>query len=89
MAGMEKMQSKTKFELFRWFHLVSIFLVSVALSMLIIELLALPMLRWLLCGIHYHFPTLNRVRQIGLFTLISSLFAGTVAWFYEKKVSGR
>lgn len=83
------MKSKTSFELFRWLHLVVLWLIVMALGVTIIEVAIGPVLQWLLNDAAYQLPSLDRVRRMALFVAFIGFFAGTVSWFYDKKTSGR
>lgn len=83
------MKSKTRFELIRWAYFVSIFLLSTACIVVISEYLAGPALQWLFHDAAYSLPSWSRIGRAGLFVLFMGFFAGTLAWFYEKKASGR
>jgi len=84
------MRSKTKFELVRWVHLVILFLLTGLVGILLIGLfLVVPSLNWLFHDIPYVLPTLNRVGRVAVSIFFISVFSGTVAWYYEKRQSGR
>ncbi|WP_245005053.1 hypothetical protein [Paraburkholderia sacchari] len=73
----------------RWIYFVAVFLLSTACIVILGEYLAGPALRWLFHDIPYAFPSWQRMERAGLFVLLMGLLAGTVAWFYDKKSSGR
>ncbi|WP_075122938.1 hypothetical protein [Burkholderia paludis] len=83
------MKPKTNFEWFRWMYYVLIWLISATLVVAISELIAGPALLWLFNDIPYQLPTWNRAGRMAVFVVLFSLFAGTVAWFSEKRRSGR
>lgn len=83
------MKPKMKFELWRWGYFVILFLVGTALIFLIAEVVAGPVLRWLLYDIPYALPTWTRAGRMAIAVLFISFVAGTVAWYYEKCQSGR
>ena len=83
------MKPKTKFELFRWMHLVILWLIAMGLGVLIIEVMVGPALQRLLNDIPYQLPTWQRMSRAALFVLFIGCFAGTITWFYERKSSGR
>jgi len=83
------MNSGTRLEFRRWSHFVVVFLLSTACIMLIADYVAGPALQWLFHDTPYALPSWYRMRRAVLFVLFMGLFAGTVAWLYEKKSSGR
>lgn len=83
------MNPKVRFELMRWMYFVVVFLLSTACIVLIGEYLAGPALQWLFHGAPYALPSWQRMGRATLFILFLGFFAGTLAWFYEKKSSGR
>ncbi|MCF7694937.1 hypothetical protein KPG66_02000 [Mycetohabitans sp. B2] len=83
------MTSKTAFGWFRWVHNVLLWFIVAALIVTISELIAGPVLQWLLYDIPYQLPTWNRAGRMVVFVVVSSLLIGTLIWFYEKKSSGR
>ncbi|MGZ9709680.1 hypothetical protein ACXX82_02525 [Glaciimonas sp. GNP009] len=83
------MKSKINFELCRWLRHVILFFLGTAVGILIVELVAAPLLVWLLYDIPYQLPTWNRIGRWSLGILFIGFFAGSLSWFYEKRSSGR
>jgi hypothetical protein len=83
------MNPKTSLGWFRWIYNVLLWFIASTLIVVISELFAGPALQWLLYDIPYQLPTWDRAGRMAVFVVLFSVFAGTVTWFYEKKVSGR
>jgi amino acid permease len=83
------MKQKISFELWKWSYFVILFLVGTGLIVLIGELLAGPLLRWLLHDIPYALPSWDRAKRWALIILFIGFFSGTVSWYAEKRSSGR
>lgn len=83
------MKTKTSFELFRWMHLVVLWLIVMTLGVAIVEVAIGPVLQWLLNDAPYQLPMWDRVRRMALFVAFIGFFAGTASWIYDKKTSGR
>lgn len=83
------MKRQTKFELLRWTHFVILFLVAIGVMFFVAELLIGPLLRWLFHNIPYALPTWNRIGRIALAVMLSGVICGTLAWYYERRQSGR
>ncbi len=88
-GGAKKMRSKSQFELWRWFYYVILFLIGTAIGITIIEIIAAPLIAWLLHDIPYHLPPWNRAMRWVIGIPIFAAFAGTVAWYTEKRSNGR
>jgi len=83
------MNSPTRFEFVRWCYFVALFLLSTACIVLIAEYVVGPALQWLFHDVPYKLPSWHRIGRAALFVLFMGVFAGTVAWLYEKRSSGR
>jgi hypothetical protein len=83
------MKPKTSFELWRWTYFVVLWLITMGLIVIIGELLAGPLVSWLLYNIPYQLPTWSRAGRWVLGVLFIGFFAGTLSWYYEKRISGR
>lgn len=78
-----------KFEFLMWFRFVILLFIGLSVTMTIAEMLAIPALRWLLYDELYQLPSLNRIFIVLVRVVLISLFAGTILWYGEGKMSGR
>lgn len=83
------MKSHTSFEIFRWVYYFLLWFIGTGFSVIIIELIAGPFLQWLFYDIPYSLPSWNRAGRMALLVLFIGFWAGTISWYYEKRVSGR
>jgi len=80
---------KTRFEFLRWLHHVLIFFWGTAIGILVIEVVASPLIVWLLYDIPYALPDWERIKRWVIGIVFIGLIAGTISWYYEKHKSGR
>lgn len=78
-----------KFEFLMWFRFVILLFIGLSVTMTIVEMLAIPALRWLLYDELYQLPSLNRIFIVVVRVVLISLFAATILWYGEGKMSGR
>ena len=83
------MKFRKKFEFLMWLRFVALLFIGLIVTMTIVEVLAVPALRWVLYDELYKLPSLNRIFIVLVRVVLISLFAGTILWYGEGKMSGR